>query len=321
MKNGINEIKSNLDTLWSRVAQYRSSKRYMEMMHACASFRELAPYNAMLVQMQRPSARYVLTEKQWKDRYRRNIKPNARPMIILVPFGPVEFVFDISDTVDDNLFKETDESILDRIAEPYKTKRPVEKKLLDTFIGNVVFYGIDLDVGFISGADYAAKIELRNDLPCIYIPIDKENTLKRKADYLLSVRKGADNGECFASICHELAHLFCFHLSMPSNWMEKQWKVRPLEHKLKEFEAESVSWLICERLGIGNPSEIYLANFFKANDAISSSVSFERILAATNEIERMLKPMSYRNGMLFKHDKGFKQLVGEIKKHGNERRK
>ncbi len=56
MKNEINEIKRSLDILWSRVVQYRDSYAYMDLMHACASFRELAPYNAMLIQMQRPSA-------------------------------------------------------------------------------------------------------------------------------------------------------------------------------------------------------------------------------------------------------------------------
>lgn len=314
----INEVKSNLDTLWSRISQYRNSAQYWEMMHFCASFRELAPYNAMLIQMQRPSARYVLTAKQWKDRYNRNIKPNAKPMIILVPFGPVEFVFDISDTIGENLFTETKESILDRIAEPYKTKRPVNKNILNTLIDNLKFYGIILDNSLISGASYAANIELRKDLPYVYITINKDNALTWKADYLLSVRKEADNGECFASICHELAHLFCYHLSMPSNWTEKQWQVRFLKHKLEEFEAESVSWLICERLGIGNPSERYLTNFFETNDIISPNVSIERILAATKEIESMLKPMKYSDGMLFKHNKRFKQLVANIKRAKTE---
>lgn len=312
-----NEIKSNLDTLWSRVAQYRSSKQYMEMMHACASFRELAPYNAMLIQMQRPSARYVLTEKQWYDKYKRRIKPNARPMIILVQFGPVDFVFDISDTYADSLFKETDESILDRIAEPYKTKKPVAKKVLDTLIGNLAFYGIELDRNFISGPSYAAQIARRNDLQSIEIRVNKKSTLVLKASYLLSVRNGAGDGECFASICHELAHLFCHHISMPSKWTEKRWDARHIGNKLEEFEAESTSWLICERLGIGNPSEEYLTNFTDKKEEVAPNVSIERILAATSEIERMLKPMNCRNGMLFKHDKSFRQIVTEIKKNGD----
>lgn len=315
MKNEINEIKSNLDALWSRVAQYRSSKQYMEMMHACASFRELAPYNAMLIQMQRPSARYVLTEKQWFDQYKRRIKPNARPMIILVQFGPVDFVFDISDTYADSLFKETDENILDRIAEPYKTKKPVTKKVLDTLIGNLAFYGIELDRNFISGSSYAAQIERRNDLQSMEVRVNKENTLVWKASYLLSVRNGAGEGECFASICHELAHLFCRHISMPSKWTEKRWDTRRIGHELEEFEAESTSWLICERLGIGNPSEEYLTNFVGKNEEVAPNVSIERILAATSEIERMLKPMNYRNGMLFKHDNGFRKVVAEIKRN------
>ena len=50
----------------------------------------------------------------------------------------------------------------------------------------------------------------------------------------------------------------------------------------------------------------------------SDRVQVERILSATNEIEKMLNPMKYRSGMLFKHDKTFKQEVAEIKSNINK---
>lgn len=314
MTNEISEVKSSLDTLWNRVAQYRNSTQFYEMMRACASFRDFAPYNAMLIQMQRPGARCVQTERQWKEKYGRNVKPNARPIIILVPFGPVEFVFDIGDTVANDMFMETDESILDKIAEPYKTKKPIDRNTLNTLITNLNFHGIAFDYEFVGGAGYAAKIELRDDLQHIKVPLNKNLKISLKARYLLSVRKDAGDGECFASICHELGHLFCHHLAMPRGWKEKQWQVRCIGQKLEEFEAESASWLICERLGIGNPSEMYLSSYIKSNETISPSVSIERILAATKEVENMLKPMTYRDGLLFKHDKDFRRTIIDLKR-------
>lgn len=54
----------NLDSLWRNVKSYRSSENFMAVMNACSRFRHLAPYNAMLVEMQRLGARYVLSEKE-----------------------------------------------------------------------------------------------------------------------------------------------------------------------------------------------------------------------------------------------------------------
>lgn len=57
---------SNLDILWQSVIQYRSCEHFEQVLKACARFKELAPYNGMLVEMQRPGAKYVLTEQQWE---------------------------------------------------------------------------------------------------------------------------------------------------------------------------------------------------------------------------------------------------------------
>ena len=306
----------NLDILWIRVIQYRSSEHFREILKACTRFRNLAPYNAMLVEMQRPGSMYVLTEDQWEERYHRVLKPNARPLIILVPFGPVEFVFEIGDTMQSKkngiLIGPSDEEILNEIAAPYKIKQDVPVRMLDNLNRNLLMHGIDTDFGMVAGASYAAKIELLyNNRKDIVVPVNKSRMVRWQAGYLLSVNRNAENSEQFASICHELGHLFCYHLPMPGDWKEKKWKVRSPEHKWKEFEAESVSWIVCERLGIHNPSEGYLAGYVDTTDTesyISEQVSVERIMAAANEIERMLKNLDYRSGLLYKHCDGFKQL-------------
>ena len=132
---------SKLDILFSEVKAYRKSKHFAELLGFCAKFKTLAPYNAMLVQMQRPGARFVLTQRQWKTQYNRVPKYNARPIVLLMPFGPVEFVFEIGDTVpkeENTLFAApSDDDILNEIAEPFKVKQAVSKKTLDTLIDNV----------------------------------------------------------------------------------------------------------------------------------------------------------------------------------------
>ncbi len=309
---------SKLDQLWHGVKGYRSSKHFKEMMEACARLRHLAPYNAMLVDMQRPEAKYVLAEDEWKNRYGRDIIPNARPLIVLFPFGPVAFVFDISDTYDTGLMQpgKTEKEILDEIAAPYKTKHDVTDEMLLKLTSKLSIHGIAIDNHFIAGTSYAAKLEIvQGYVRDINIRINKDITVCRQPDFLLSVNEKAHKGERFASICHELGHLFCYHLSSPFGW--KRWQCRNIPHDAKEFEAEAVSWLISERLGIGNPSEKYLSNYISENEEIPTAVSIERILSATKEVWSLCSDdiyTNYKDGLLYKNNGEFKEEVKQLLK-------
>jgi len=312
--NNINE--SNLDALWRNVKEYRQSKNFKAVMDACVRFRHLAPYNAMLVETQRPGAMYVLSEKEWFRKYDRGIKPNARPVIVLVPFGPVDFLFEINDTypLKSNLFCKTDEDILEELAAPYKTKHDVSGHQLQHLMEQLCFHGIAIE-SFVAGAGFAAQIELlQKKSHAIHIPYGRDDYITWQAEYLLSVNSKAEKGETFASICHELGHLYCQHLLYPRGW--KSWEVRHLPHATQEFEAESISWLICERLGIGNPSEKYLSDYLDRNNEIPTDVSIERILSATKDIWNMClldSHINHRDGLLYKHCDNFKEMVKHMK--------
>lgn len=161
-----------------------------------------------------------------------------------------------------------------------------------------------------AGVGFAAKIELLEKPKTVDVQINKDARIPYEAPYLISINSNAESGERFASIIHELGHLFCFHLKSPVKW--EKWKVRDLPHEVKEFEAESVSWLICERLNVGNPSEKYLAEYLKSNSEIPQGVSIERIFSAFNKVWNLLNPerkMTYREGWVYKKDKTFQQQV------------
>ena len=61
----------------------------------------------------------------------------------------------------------------------------------------------------------------------------------------------------YGTLVHELAHLYCGHLGTPNArwWPDRQ----NLSLAVREFEAESVSYLVCTRLGIDTASDEYLA--------------------------------------------------------------
>lgn len=307
-------IDSSLDNLFRRVKQYRSSEHFKDMMHFCSRFKHLAPYNAMLLRMQLPDSKYVLREDEWEKKFNRGIKPNARPLIILIPFGPVSFVFDISDTyqleTQKSLFK-TNEEILEEIEAPFKTRNEVNDDLFKILLSNLTYYGILYDPRFRAASSYGAQIELlEKKYKDLRVELNRNQYLKYKPYYLLSTNSNAEQGQQFASILHELAHLFCFHLVPPKG--ERWWNCRSIDYNAKEFEAESVSWLICERLNVGNPSEKYLSNYLDKNSEIPNQISVDQIFSAANEIWKMLRPLNYKDGLLYKKDKCFKQLTKQV---------
>ncbi len=59
------EFKDNIDELQFLVEEYRKSDDFQKMLDFIGRFKWLAPYNAMLVQMQLPGARLVLNGKNW----------------------------------------------------------------------------------------------------------------------------------------------------------------------------------------------------------------------------------------------------------------
>src|SRR5205085_6380018 len=78
--------------------QYRTSKAYLRLLTFMVRFRSYAPFNALLLNIQRPGARFVAPAGRWLRDYRRRIVPGANPLVILQTMGPVMFLFDVSDT-------------------------------------------------------------------------------------------------------------------------------------------------------------------------------------------------------------------------------
>jgi hypothetical protein len=68
----------------------------------CSAFvcrlRNFAPFNAMILHLQRPGLRFAASEFDWKTCFRRNVREGAHPLIILWPFGPIALVYDLEDT-------------------------------------------------------------------------------------------------------------------------------------------------------------------------------------------------------------------------------
>lgn len=77
------EFKENIDELQFLVRSYRNTQEFKKLLDFVGHFSYLAPYNAMLVQMQKPGATFVFNGKKWKE-YGRRPKVNAQKFRIFV---------------------------------------------------------------------------------------------------------------------------------------------------------------------------------------------------------------------------------------------
>ena len=238
----------------------------------------MAPFNAMLLHVQKPGSQFVTSAEEWRNKYGRTIKPGARPLIILQPFGPVAFVYEYNDTIGPPL--------PDSVVAPFKTNRVITQKQLHRLVDNIKADGIGTWHNNY-GTNRAGQIQWHPETE-ILTTADRKYDVK--SHFTIVYNDNLSDTEVYTTILHELGHLYCGHLyhdPMEEKWLPKRFDIG-LTHGQMEFEAETVSWLVCERLGIENPSAQYLSGYLEENEQIPN-VSIDIILKATNTIESFIK--------------------------------
>jgi hypothetical protein len=265
-----------LDKLFQEIGTYRKTTEFKELLDFVKKFPKIAPFNAMLLHIKKPGSNYVTSAAEWQNRFERRIKPEARPMVVLRPFGPVSFVFDLSDTYGDKPFPK---QLLDPFGVEGKIsniefQRMIRNLKCDGILYSEADYGTDM-AGMIRNSASGKKMKIQNPTKEIWV----------KVLYDMVVNKNHEVETRFATVLHELGHLYCGHQGSPDlKWWDDR---RGLNKNEREFEAECVCWLVCERKGINNPSAAYLNGYLEKNEYIPD-ISTDTILKAVAIIESMI---------------------------------
>ena len=243
----------------------------------------------MLLHIQMPGARFVAPPRRWLRDYHRQIKAGARTLIILQPMGPVMFVFDVSDTV----ALEAAPPLPKEVENPFEVRTGKINDELTLTIENAKRDGVAVTERE-AGSQSAGKIGWAEAGRFLNVlvkqkPEPEHLSVLLRFELLLNSRLSPEAK--YATLAHELGHLHCGHLGTPN---EKWWPDRQgLSHEMREFEAESVCYLVCNRLGIDNPSDEYLSGYFQGHSE-TPSISLDCVMKAAGLIERMgrarLKP-------------------------------
>lgn len=259
------DCRSAIDQMFSEALADQGVCAFDEFLSFVARFSNLSVYNAMLVRVQRPGAGAVATRSRWRE-FGREVHPDATPIVILRPFGPVAFVFEQGDTTGKPLPSESESPLFatGRLSQHSYDQCIAAAKRYNVVVESTDNYGVLL-------AGTAAGFSVRPE------------TLATQSGrgYRVRVNAKHDLPTRFATMAHELGHIYCGHVGADP---KGRWPDRSgLSHAQVELEAEAVAWLVCQRAGVTTRSNQYLASLI--HDADLSGISMYVIFEAANRVE------------------------------------
>ena len=273
---------SALDELFQFALRYTSSQEFQDLLNFAGRFRWYSPFNALLAHIQMPGASYVAPAYRWAKDYERRIRPGARPILLLQPGGPVMFVFDVSDTKPLPKAKPLPRHVTD----PFSKRGPDPVEQLGWTMENAKRDGVWIEARD-AGSQSAGQISRVESEATIKFQV-RERPRPEFCDvqvrYELLLNDQHSPKEKYATLAHELAHLYCGHLGTPDpDWWPRR---RGLSETVCEFEAEAVAFLVCSRLGIENPSHEYLSAYVHGHSRIPD-IRLSCVLKSAGLIEQM----------------------------------
>lgn len=255
-------IKSSIDALLASTLHVRHLRDYQEMLSFMARFRDYSPYNNMLVKVQNPACSFFASKRDWEQRFRRRLKEDARPMMILAVMGPLMCVYDLDQTEGPEL--------PERLRNFARFEGAFNPEWMNRLVANAANFGIKVDMSRLSStnAGYA--------------------TTRARSPWKMRValHEELDFPSLFGVLCHELGHIFLGHLGQDEDgW----WPSRThLTHSAIEVEAESVAFLVSERFGMTGSSDAYVAALTERGE-LPVGVSLDNVARVAGLVERMTR--------------------------------
>lgn len=251
-----------LSRMLDDAAAYQCGAHYRDLLRFVARMRRFSPYNALLLHYQKPGLKWAATGRDWRTRWKRAVKKDARPLVVLVPYGPVGFVYDVLDT---EALPGAPE--LPRDAFAFPAAGEVGKPMLAAVMAAVEAGGVrivEVDAGDARGGSIEAAA----------------------GRYTLRVNRNHPRPTRFTTIAHELAHLHLGHLGADAK--RRIPDRRGVPEARAEVEAESVAWLVASRHGVEAGSDAFLSKHIEACEPLGRTLNVERVMRAGGAVEGVM---------------------------------
>jgi len=273
-------IAERVNEFFAQIFELKASAVMKQYLDFCERTIERSAFNNTLVFIQKPTCFYYATKSQWKKSFNRDPRDLARPLLILFPFGPVEFVYDLEDT--------KGEKLPENFIYWWREGRgDISKNILD----NLMSLSNELRVKTsIAPSEYienhghktfgvASKHKLSNERSIELHPRYKNINLIQ---------------ETFGVLVHEIAHHLLGHLGDASVSVQVRNQNREFiiargcrnnDRGVIEVEAELTAWLVFAKLGAEKRSSEYLASWLTERGA--KEVRINEVCKAVDNIYKM----------------------------------
>ena len=258
-ENGDEPERALIEQLIDATKLYNRSEAIQDLFDFTIRLRAFAPFNAMLLHIQKPGLTHAATARDWWTRFGRVPREGARPLLILRAMGPVDFVFDILDT---------------------EGRELPDGAFAFPTCGNLTDQGFATLVSAVA-QDRIKVVELdAGDGQGGWIQLTTRSKLRRgKHQYELAYNRNHPAPTRFVTVAHELAHLYSGHLGPdPGRRVPNRSMV---SRALAELEAEATAYLVARRNGLKPRSESYLADYQGA----LPDLNLYAVMRAANAVE------------------------------------
>lgn len=234
-----------------------------DLLDQVAGIREHRLFNSLLIVLQRPHAKYLLPARQWRDRWGRRVRPGQHPILIMWPFSPDEFLFDVSQV----------EPASDRAPElPTERSNPFAMQhaqdaafALHWMKNNATHDGVRTTT---AGHGLSSAGQIARATPGRMLALEARDGSvaigsSTRLRYEVLLNDAYSDTEQLATMAHELGHLYCGHLgALETDWWPAR---RPESEAMREFEAESVAQLVFRRVAPEAQLPPHLFQYFGEN--------------------------------------------------------
>lgn len=210
----------------------------------------LSLYNSAVLLVQRPGLGFAANESTWFRDYGRLIKPEARPLLIVKPFSPLEIYYEACDT-----FSPEDKPLRRWMQQ----SKGYELPSLPPFTKNELVLALNSHGVYFGEQDFGERLYGEMIYQKTPMPIDCRNKkgepLRLYTHYAMILNSRHELPQQTATFFHEIGHLLCGHLPQDKEITDKDFlgcklpKRGNIPPEQKELEAELTCKAIMKAFG------------------------------------------------------------------------
>ena len=281
------QARESIDRLLADGRAYRQSKDYSEFISFLGRFRQYSPFNAAMVSLQKPGARFVATDRVWEAEYRRVLRPGAQPLVIMQPRGPYMVVFDVSDTEALPGAPRLPADVTEPLAATSQLDIETLGRLWQATVDNAIREGFRVTLVDTAPA-HAGSVSWSKRQGTISRPGPRAGSPVETYELIheIKVSQKLSPLDAYVTLVHELAHVFCGHLGTPD---PKRWPSRIGSKPRNEVEAESIAYIVLSRLDPTFKMGDYLLGYLSSNEQLPEGVGLRQMIQVASQIIEMGK--------------------------------